>query len=39
MKLIGKFVDFKTLQFPQWLEVPDFENWGTLQKNIDKFIN
>ncbi|GIM48639.1 DUF6707 family protein [Capnocytophaga stomatis] len=39
VKLISEFVDFKTLQFPQWLEAPDFENKEALQNNMDKFIN
>lgn len=39
VKLISEFVDFKTLQFPQWLEAPYFENREMLQNHMDKIIN
>lgn len=39
VKLISEFVDFKTLQFPQWLELPNFENKEALQNHMKEIIS
>ncbi|ATA68433.1 hypothetical protein CGC48_07190 [Capnocytophaga cynodegmi] len=39
VKLISEFVDFKTLQFPQWLETPNFENREALQNHMEEIIS
>ncbi|MFK8297226.1 DUF6707 family protein [Capnocytophaga cynodegmi] len=39
VKLISEFVNFKTLQFPQWLETPNFENREALQNHMEEIIS